>query len=255
MGFSQEDADCTTTGANPAWNQQRHRHGSAVSLSVTECRRQNQVIWNDKPHQRFLARCRIVSSKPRFRLPAISWAGIIHERGDPPRETTSLCRYTCRHSEDSSGTSILLLGYGFLDDRLLDCGLRGLDSGFGSSLGNYLFGNGLLGNYLFGDGLLDNRLLDNRLLGHWLRHGLDGLLHDWRNLVGSLSSGRLRGIRAPACLHGSLRGIRAPACLHGSLGLNLLLCLLRCSSDDLLCCYCRLLCCSSHCHLLCLDSC
>src|SRR5450830_939233 len=184
MGFSQEDADCTTTGANPAWNQQRHRHGSAVSLSVTECRRQNQVIWNDKPHQRFLVRCRIVSSKPRFRLPANSCAGIIHERGDRLRETTSLCRHTCRHSEDRSGTSILLLGYGFLDDRLLDCRLHGLDNGFSSSLGNYLFGDGLLGNYLFGDGLLGNYLfgdglLDNRLLGHWLRR----LLHDWRNLL------------------------------------------------------------------------
>src|SRR5450830_1328452 len=152
MGISLEDADCTTQAANPAWTQQRHRHGSAVSLSVTECRRQNQVIWNDKPHQRLLVRRRIVSSKPRFRLPANSCAGTIHERGDRLRETTSLCQHTCRHSEDSSGTSILLLGYRFLDDQLL--------------------GYGFLDAQLFRYGFLDDQLL-----GCWL-HGLGSGLDD-----------------------------------------------------------------------------
>src|SRR5664280_2323820 len=143
----------------------------------SKCSRIACVIWNDKPHQRLLVRCRIVSSKPRFRLPAISCAGTVHERGGRLRETTSLCQHACRHSEDSSATSILLLGCGFLGNRLL--------------------GHWLLGHWL---------------LGHWLLDDFDGLL-----------AGRL----------------------------HLLHCLLRCSSDDLLCSYCRLLCCCSHCHLLC----
>src|SRR5664280_179913 len=155
----------------------------------SKCSRIACVIWNDKPHQRLLVRCRIVSSKPRFRLPAISCADTVHEHGDPPRETTSLCQHTCRHSEDSSGTSILLLGCGFLGDRLL-------------------------GHWLLGDNLL------RRGLGSSFRSGLD------------------------TCFLDDFDGLLADR-------LHLLHCLLRCSSDDLLCGYCRLLCCSSHCHLLC----
>src|SRR5659263_153387 len=158
----------------------------------SKCSRIACVIWNDKPHQRLLVRCRIVSSKPRFRLPAISCADTVHKRGDRLRETTSLCRHTCRHSEDSSGTSILLL-----DDRLLDCRLRGLDSGFGSSKflcrsfgsSKFLcrsFGSSNLLCWSFDDRLLGSGFhggLDNRLLDHWLRRDLDGLLGDRRNLL------------------------------------------------------------------------
>src|SRR5664280_2914545 len=165
----------------------------------SKCSRIACVIWNDKPHQRLLVRCRIVSSKPRFRLPAISCAGTVHERGGRLRETTSLCQHACRHSEDSSATSILLLGCGFLGNRLL---------------GHWLLGHWLLGDWLLGDNLL------RRGLGSNFRSGLDTcFLDDFDGLL----AGRL----------------------------HLLHCLLRCSSDDLLCVYCRLLCCSSHCHLLC----
>ena len=97
-------------------------------------------------------RCRIVSSKPRFGLPANSCRDTVHEHGDRLRETTSLRPHVCGRSEDSSDTSILLLGYRFLDDQLL--------------------GYGFLDAQLFRYGFLDDQLL-----GCWL-HGLGSGLDD-----------------------------------------------------------------------------